>query len=364
LNALAGDTGGRFLRNQNYFDGWVGRMLDETSNYYLLAWRPPTEEQKGAKFKRVEVSVAGRPDLTVRLPRGFLAGRPESDAAKAARDNAPAPGAAKGPDAELRTAMLAAAPVRGLPTQLSLGFLDVPGTGAVLTVSAQVATDVLGYGDDGKQSAAVDLAGVVLTDQGKPAGSFKTRLTVNPLSDRVAVERPGVIYTNKVPLKPGLYQVRVAARDDRTGRVGSTARWIEVPDLAQKRLTLSNLMLNGQLVGSHQKEGAEQVQFSVDHRFKKGSHLNFLTIVYNAAPGSGGAPDLESQIRISRDGRPIVNTPARKIGTPQGTDLARVPYGADIALNNLPAGRYVLQVTVNDRAAKTSATQQTTFDIE
>jgi hypothetical protein len=79
----------------------------------------------------------------------------------------------------------------------------------------------------------------------KPAGSFKTRLTVNPLSDRVAVERPGVIYTNKVPLKPGLYQVRVAARDDRTGRVGSTARWIEVPDLAQKRLTLSNLMING-----------------------------------------------------------------------------------------------------------------------
>ena len=170
--------------------------------------------------------------------------------------------------------------------------------------------------------------------------------------------------TNKFPLKPGIYQVRVAARDDRTGRVGSTARWIEVPDLAQKRLTLSNLMLNGQLVGSKQKEGAEQVQFSVDHRFKKGSHLNFLTIVYNAAPGSGGAPDLESQIRISRDGQPIVNTPARKIGTPQGTDLARVPYGADIALNNLPAGRYVLQVTVNDRAAKTSATQQTTFDIE
>ncbi|HYJ47258.1 MAG TPA: VWA domain-containing protein, partial [Pyrinomonadaceae bacterium] len=40
LNALAGDTGGRFLKNQNYFDSWVARMLDETSNYYLLAWRP------------------------------------------------------------------------------------------------------------------------------------------------------------------------------------------------------------------------------------------------------------------------------------------------------------------------------------
>ena len=251
LNALAGDTGGRFLRNQNYFDNWVGRMLDETSNYYLLAWRPPTEEQKGAKFKRVEVSIADRPDLTVRLPRGFLAGRAAADAAKAAKDKSPATNASapKGPEAEIRSAMLAAAPVRGLPTQLSLGFLDVPGTGAVLTASVQVATDVLGYGDDDKQQAAVDLAGVVLNEQGKQAGSFKTRLTVNPLSEKVAVERPGVIYTNKVPLKPGLYQVRVAARDDRTGRVGSASRWIEIPDLASKRLTLSNLMLGGQFVG-------------------------------------------------------------------------------------------------------------------
>ncbi len=362
LNALAGDTGGRFLRNQNYFDDWVARMLDETSNYYLLAWRPPTEEQKGAKFRRVEVSIAGRPDLTVRLPRGFLAGRAEADAAKASKDKTPAPAAAaKGPEVEIKAAMLSAAPVRGLPTLLSLGFLDVPGTGPVLTASMQVATDVLGYGEDGKQTAAVDVAGVVLDDHGKPAGSFKTRLTVNPLSDKIAVEHPGVVYTNKVPLKPGIYQVRVVARDDKTGRVGSASRWIEIPDLALKRLTLSNLMLGGQVVGSRQKEGGEQVQFSVDRRFKKGSHLDFLTIVYNAA---GTTPDLEAQIRITRDGQAIVNTPARKIGTPQGTDLARVPYGADIALNNLPPGRYLLQVTVHDRAAKTSATQQTTFDIE
>ena len=39
LNALAEDTGGRALRGQNYFDRWVDKALDETSNYYLLAWR-------------------------------------------------------------------------------------------------------------------------------------------------------------------------------------------------------------------------------------------------------------------------------------------------------------------------------------
>ncbi|HWS98981.1 MAG TPA: VWA domain-containing protein [Pyrinomonadaceae bacterium] len=371
LNALAGDTGGRFLRNQNYFDAWVTRMLDETSNYYLLAWRPPTEEQKGAKFKRIEVSIAGRPELTVRLPKGFLLGRSAADAAKAAKDKtqpAAAASTGKGPEGEIKSALTAAAPKKGLPTQLSVGFLDVPGTGPVLTASMQMATDVLGYGDDGKQPAAIDLAGVVLTEQGKPAGSFKTRLTVNPLAENVSVENPGVVYNNKVPLKPGLYQVRVAARDDRTGRVGSAIQWIEIPDLASKRLTLSSLMIGGQFVGKRKDAGAgdapEQVQFSVDRRFKAGSHLNFLSLVYNATPGGGGAPDLEAQIKITRNGQAIVNTPARKISTPQGTDLARIPYGADIGLNNLPAGRYVLQLTINDRTARTTATQQATFDVE
>ncbi len=293
LNALAGDTGGRFLSNQNYFDSWVARMLDETSNYYLLAWRPPTEEQKGAKFKRVEVSIIGRPDLTVRLPRGFLRGRPAADAAKAAKDKPPATnangpaataGTAKGPEADIRSAMLSTSPKKGLPTQLSIGFIDVPGTGPVLTASMQMATNVLGYGDDGKQAAAIDLAGVVLSDQGKSVGGFKTRLTVNPLAENISVENPGVVYNNKIPLKPGLYQVRVAARDDRTGRVGSAAQWIEIPDLSSKRLTMSSLMIGGQFVGSKRKDAGpaaaaapDQVQFSVDRRFKAGSHLNFLT---------------------------------------------------------------------------------------
>jgi hypothetical protein len=45
-------------------------------------------------------------------------------------------------------------------------------------------------------------------------------------------------------------------------------------------------------------------------------------------------------------------------------DAARIPYGADIGLKSMSAGRYVLQVTINDRVAQTSATQQITFEIE
>lgn len=372
LNALAGDTGGRFLKNQNYFDTWVARMLDETSNYYLLAWRPPTEEQKGGRFKRIEVSIVGRPDLTVRLPRGFM-----SDAKASARSikvKATASDLAipenpkaveKGPEAGLLAAIAAPSARKGLPTQLFVSFLDVPNTGPVLTAATQLATAVLGYGADGKQSATVDLAGLVLNDQGKQAGSFSTRVNVKPSAAAAASENSSVIYTHKLPLKPGIYQVRVAARDDQSGRAGSAAQWIEIPDLAAKRLTLSSLLIGGQFIGSSLKQnGEEQMQFSVDHRFRRGSHLDLLTIIYNAASGTSGAPDLAAQVTISRNGQAVITSPLRKVVTDANTDLARIVYGTDIGLQTLPPGRYVLQVNIYDRVAKTNTSREISFEVE
>lgn len=375
LNALAGDSGGRFLKNQNYFDTWVARMLDETSNYYLLAWRPPTEEHKGGRFKRVEVSIVGRPDLTVRLPRGFMSDAktsPQAAAVKAKASDLAIPenpkNVAKGPEAGLLAAITAPSARKGLPTQLSVSFLDVPNTGPVLTAATQLGTDVLGYGADGKQMAAVDLAGVILNDHGKQAGSFKTRVNVNPSAAAAASENSSVIYTHKLPLKPGLYQVRVAAQDDQSGRVGSAAQWIEIPDLAAKRLTLSSLLMGVESIASRQQAsaqtGEEQIQFSVDHRFRRASHLNFLTIIYNAARSNNGAPDLEAQLTISRDGQAVITSPLRKVVTDANTDLARIVFGADIGLQTLPPGRYLLQVNISDRIAKTNTSRELSFEID
>ena len=182
----------------------------------------------------------------------------------------------------------------------------------------QMSAGILDYGLDGKQTAAIDIAGVVLDDRGKQAGSFKTRLNVNPMSSNgVPSETAGVIYNHKLPIKPGLYQVRVASRDDKSGRVGSAYQWIEIPDLTKGRLALSSLLVGGQLVLSQSKGPAagtsEQVQFSVDRRFKRGSHLSILTIIYNAARDANGRPQLDAQIQISRDGKSFITIPTRQV---------------------------------------------------
>src|ERR1044071_3225001 len=72
LSAIAHDTGGRALRGTNFFDTWVSNVLDETSNYYVVAWRPEKEEEKLPKFRNVKITVVGQPELTVRAPKGYV----------------------------------------------------------------------------------------------------------------------------------------------------------------------------------------------------------------------------------------------------------------------------------------------------
>ena len=366
LNALAADTGGRAFFNTGAVNTAINEALRETSNYYLLAWRPNSEDQKSLNFKRLEISIPSRPELSVRIARGFFSVEPKPEAGEA---NKPATetAASETPSTvggALMSALAAPSARTNLSTKLSVSFVDVPGSGPVMTAATQLSTEGLGYGADGKQPAAIDLAGVVLNDQGKQAGSFKTRLNVNPVT-ATAIKDPSVVYSHKLPLKPGIYQVRVAARDDKTGSVGSAAKWIDIPDLSSKKLTLSSLLLGGHISNSVQDKrvGGEQVLFSVDRRFARQSTLTFFTIIYNAA--TSAAPKLDAQIEIQRGGgQRVVVSPVLPVVVEPNADLARIPYGANVGLKTLAPGRYILKVTVTDRTANASATNQVVFDVE
>lgn len=142
-------------------------------------------------------------------------------------------------------------------------------------------------------------------------------------------------------------------------------QWIEIPDLTKKRLTLSSLLIGGQLIASAaQKEGDAQVQFSVDHRFRRSSRLGFWIFIYNAGRDAQGQPDVTAQVQIFRDAQSIVTTPPRKLSMAGMTDMGRIPYGGDFALSGLTPGRYVLQITITDRVANASTSERTSFTVE
>jgi len=361
LNALAGDTGGRALRNTNYFDRWVEKVLDETSNYYLLAWRPESDEEKLPKFRQVQVRVIGHPELIARTPKGYVTGPQPTETAGAAIPKQPANHVAKVEDAEIRDALSDYYPSAALPTVLSLTYLNTPNNQTVLTSSIQVAANRLTYGSDGQQPASLRLGGVVLNDKGKIAHSFKNQLNVKPLSGQT--DSGSVLYNEPTTLAPGIYQVRVAARDEKSGHVGSAMQWVVIPDLTTKQLTLSSLLLGGQVLDNGaDKGGNAQVQLSVDHRFWRSSKLGYWVFVYNAKRDGAGAPSLTVQAQILRDGQIILSGPSRRIsnGAP---DPDRIPFGEELSLSTLSPGRYDLKVMITDTIAGASINQSVEFEV-
>ncbi|HKP80503.1 MAG TPA: VWA domain-containing protein [Pyrinomonadaceae bacterium] len=358
LNGIAHDTGGRALRSTNFFDEWVTTVLDETSNYYVVAWRPEKDEEKVAKFRNVKITVVGRPELTVRAPRGYVNGHPKpAEPTPAAAAASEKPASKKGPDAELRDALSDFYPTGGLPTMLSLTYLNTPANGLVVTSSMEISGSGVSYGDDRKQPATITLAGVVLNDKGKIASSFKNQLNIDPPK---AGGSDAIFYNHHTPLAPGIYQFRVAARDEKSGRVGSAIQWIVIPDLAKSQLTLSSVLLGGQVLEDKSKAGTPHVQLSVDHSFSRSSQLGYWVFVYNAKRDASGTPQLTVQTQVLRDGQAVLSSPQRKLSS-AGQDVERIPFGEVLALKTLAPGKYDLKVIVTDGVAGTSASQLADF---
>jgi hypothetical protein len=223
--------------------------------------------------------------------------------------------------------------------------------------------------ESGAQKAEVDVIGTAIDDRGI-IKTFKQVVTVTPDLPALKQNVP-VIWNQQLPLPPGLYQVRVAVRERASGRTGSAQQWIEVPDLAGGRFSLSTLFLGErkpvESVAAKAATGPQAIMVDVDHHFPRTSVLRYQTYVYNAArtaAATPSAPDVWIQTQVLQGDRQIVSIPPSKVPVEGSPDAARLPYWAEISLEQLPAGRYVLQVTATDRNARTNATERINFVVE
>jgi VWFA-related protein len=234
LNALAADTGGQAFRNTNQpMYEWVEKVMDETSSYYLLAWKPDDEEQKRGKFKNIEVSIVGRPDLKVRVRSSYFksAALPLLTTKKK-RDKDPA----KAREDDMRLVIDAPVSQREIPTEVDLRFIQMPGFGTRVIATFSIDEKALTFDlIDGKPSADVDIGGIFYDDKGKPIHSVVGRLRIFPRSSSTpegsAPQQKRSIYSFSTMVPGGLYQVRVGIRDLKSSRIGSAMDWITVPKI-------------------------------------------------------------------------------------------------------------------------------------
>jgi VWFA-related protein len=389
LQIIADQTGGRAILNSSSVDEVVQQALRETADYYLLAWRPDAAEQRKAGA-RLKVSVKGHPEWRVRLraasfsipgvesrqtkqPTGTArepqAGATESvDKSKqtSAESNGLKAVETKANDKELLAALGSLYPRKELPVALSAGYLDTGEQGTLLNISMQLGRTAFDFDSTGdRRKALLDVAGAAIDDRGQ-FGSFKQLLTVTPDPADPEASQP-VIWHQRLRLKPGLYQVRVALRDRATGRVGGATQWIEIPDLSKGDFTLSSIFLGERSIEAIPAGGElnkpRAVVVDVDHRFARTSVLRFQTYVYNAARASGADNrDVQVQAQVLRGPTPLITTQPLKV--PTTNDPARLPFWSELSLEQLPPGRYVLQVTATDRTTNRTAVERVSFYVE
>jgi VWFA-related protein len=368
LNALAHDTGGKAFFNSNAMSPAVKRTIDETASYYLLAWSPDQATTKPGKFHKIEVRVPSRPELTVQVRRGFFDHEPEAEAKPKKK---PKKGGGK-PQNEFQKLIAALYPERAVPVSVTASFVNSHDKGDLLLATSVVPSQSLSFAAvEGKATARVTLVGVVYNDNGDVVSQFSKVVTMAAKSEQSEhTGNTNLSYSHSFPLKPGLYQIRVAARDENAGRAGSARSWVVVPNVVAGRFALSSLLLGARTQTQISPVSADSVGFSAtdlrfSDRFSQNDFLRFLLFVYNAAQGPNGTkPDVAIQIQVVRDDQPVVTAPLKRLSLDNVDDLKRIPYAAELSLNGLRPGRYVLQISVVDRIAKSSATQQTRFEVQ
>lgn len=379
LSHLAKETGGRFFRNTNDLQAGLTKSIVEASQHYLLAWSPVSESGKDEKWRKIEVKIRNRTDLSVRAQGGYL-GRGAEAAADAKADGdgqkAEAAQAAAPPhERQLNAAATSLVPARDLPVSLSVSYLDLPVEGASVAVNLQIDGRAVEFTTEpgGQTKANVDLLGLVYNADGKREKYARELLTVDgPTAALAKAGRRDLFHSYRLKLAPGLYQVRVAARDAKSGRAGSAVQWVEIPDLSARRLATSSVIISERagdfragLPGGAADGVLTDARFVIDRRVARNSHLRYITFVYNASRGKAGTmqPDVTVQTQILRGGEVVVTSQPSRISV-EGKDPDRLPYAAEVSLARLPAGRYELLVHVQDRIAKTDSRQRVNFEVK
>jgi VWFA-related protein len=232
LNALAKDTGGQAFRNTNRpMHEWVESVIDETANYYLLAWKPDNEEQKRGKFKNIEIVIPGRPDLKVRV-RGSYFKSAALPLLSTKRKSDKDPTKARADD--MRLVIDAPVSQREIPTEVDLRFVQMPGFGTRVVATFSIDDSALSFEmTDGKLSADVDIGGILYDDKGKPINSIVGRLRIFPQTSTTPGSHAKMrsIYRFSTLVPGGLYQVRIGIRDLKSSRIGSAMDWVTVPKI-------------------------------------------------------------------------------------------------------------------------------------
>lgn len=362
LSYLAARTGGLFMKNRNDLGAALGKIMDDQKGYYLVGYRPDEVP--------VNAATRGLRSLTVKVKRSGVTWRTRSgyfgltDEEKRSKP--------KTREEQLVAALISPFASSDIGLRLTSLFGDEPnGTTYVRSLLHIDGKDISLKGNAGPRTTDLEIIAIAVGDNGKVVDqlSYPQTVTVSTEDGYQQLLQGGLTFVLNFPIaKPGAYQMRVAVRDTSSERLGAAMQYVEVPDLSKNRLTLSGVVVSGlEANNPTASPDSDPPSGPARRRLRQGMLLDYRYNIYNAQIDASGKPQLETQMRLLRDGQNVFTGKSQPLDTSQQKNMKRLMGAGRIRLGpDLIPGEYIVEITVTDALAPKAVrtgTQWTDFEI-
>ena len=372
LYALAGDTGGKALFDNNDLAHGIVQAQRAVSNYYIVGYYTTNPTQDG-RFRHIKITVGPELDAKLDYREGYYADKTFNKFTTADKER------------QLEDALMLGDPITDLTISIEINYFQLNRAEYFVPLVVKIPGRELALAKRrGAEHTLIDFIGEIKDSYGGITVS-NLRDNVNiKLSDATAVElaKHPIEYDAGFTLLPGKYTIKFLARDDETGRIGTYQTTFVIPNLNKelKRVPISSVVLSGQRVDlkdalynavkakDQSKEAAvnpllqngQKLIPSVTRVFSKGRDLYVYLQAYEGAespqPVVAYVTFFSAQAK-AYESQPVEVTPIA------GNRLGLAPISFSIPLNALPLGQYDCEVTVLDPTGQKSTFWQAPIKI-
>lgn len=364
LYSLAADTGGKALLDSNDLTLGITQVQKDISSYYILSYASSNSAEDGS-YRRIQVKVAPKlaaSKLKLNYRSGYFA--PVTFAKMSGPDR----------EARLQQALASNNPLTELPIAVEIDYFRLEKEKYLVPVSVKIPGSALSFRSKGKKAATeLDFIAEVRDARRRLASVVRDTIPLK-LDDATAgkVGRKQVQYDMGLTLAPGKYTLRVVARENGDGKVGTFETPFAIPDLSsQNTLRISSVILSNQREMLNQQIAAvkndkkllaenplidksgRKIVPNVTRVFRSGQDLFVYLEVYDPImaenpPENVPQASIAANLQLFKGTQKVMDTPQVRMTRLDSKRDRVLPMRLRFQFNDLKPGQYTCQINVID----------------
>jgi VWFA-related protein len=351
LYALAADTGGRALLDNNELALGIVNAQKAITSYYILGYYTTNPALDG-RFRRVRIAYNGETTAKLDYRHGYYAGKQFSQFTAADKER------------QLQDALMLGDPITDLTIATEVNYFQLNSAEYFVPVAVKIpGSELVLARRRGAERTVIDFIGEVKDESDVTVANVRDKVEMS-LTGQTAAElakRP-VQYDTGFTLLPGTYSLKLLARDAETGRIGTYLTRFDIPNLnkEERRIPISSVVISGQRVDVKdalytvgRTKGSSVSPLVVDGKklipsvtrvFRGSRDLYVYLQAYRV--GASAAQPLFAFITLYRGQANVLAMPPFAFTEATENRLKTVSVLLSLSLETLHPGRYTCQVTV------------------